>query len=101
MRGQPQVVVRAIRASLASVIGGKQATVVNAFVVATPSSSVGLAPSSRRAPRLPPIVDNARLPPGGIMKRATSVVAIGALLLFAGCASQDPPKDDDYKPEPI
>jgi len=35
------------------------------------------------------------------MKRATSFVAIGALLLFAGCASQEPPKDDDYKPEPI
>lgn len=34
------------------------------------------------------------------MKRATTFVAAGAVLLFAGCATQDPPKDDDYKAEP-
>ena len=34
------------------------------------------------------------------MKRAMPFVAIGAVLLFAGCVSQSPPKDDDYKAEP-
>jgi len=35
------------------------------------------------------------------VKRDTTFVTLGAVLLFAGCASQDPQKDDDYKPEPI
>ena len=35
------------------------------------------------------------------MKVRTSLLAMGAMLAFAGCAAQDPQKDADYRPDPI
>lgn len=35
------------------------------------------------------------------MKPGTTFVAAAAVMLFAGCASQEPQKDAEYRPEPI